>query len=60
MRGHKICFHGEIWIIIPKLSLLPLPIWSTDWIVHFQENGVDKIFKLDRLDKQKALGGCNQ
>ena len=24
MMGHKICFHGEIWLVIPKLSLLPL------------------------------------
>ena len=24
-----ICFYGEIWLIIPKLSLLPLLIWST-------------------------------
>ena len=30
MRGHNICFHEEIWIIIPKLSLLPLLIWTTD------------------------------
>ena len=22
MMGHKICFYGEIWLIIPKLSLL--------------------------------------
>ena len=29
MMGHKICFYGEIWTIIPKLSLL-LHIWSTD------------------------------
>ena len=29
-------------------------------VLVLQENGVDKIFKLDRLDKQKALGGCNQ
>ena len=26
--GHKICFYGEIWLIIPKLALLPLPTWS--------------------------------
>ena len=26
----KICFNGKIWIIIPKLSLLPLLIWNTD------------------------------
>ena len=24
MMGHKICLSTEIWIIIPKLSLLPL------------------------------------
>ena len=23
MRGHKICFYGEIWLIIPKLSVNP-------------------------------------
>ena len=28
MRGNKICFYGEIWLIIPKLSLLPPLIWS--------------------------------
>ena len=27
--GHKICFYGEIWLIIPKLSLLLLLIWTT-------------------------------
>ena len=30
MIGHKICFYGEMWLIIPKLSLLPLLIWSTE------------------------------
>ena len=29
MMGHKICFYGEIWLVIPKLSLLSLLIWST-------------------------------
>ena len=29
MRGHNICLNGQIWNIISKLSLLPLPIWST-------------------------------
>ena len=28
MMGLNICFYGEIWLIIPKLSLLLL-IWST-------------------------------
>ena len=31
MMGHKICFNGEIRLIIPKLSLLPLLIWSTKY-----------------------------
>ena len=30
MRGHNICFHGEIWLNISKLSLFRLLIWSTD------------------------------
>ena len=29
VTGHKICFYGEMWIIIPKLFQLPLLIWST-------------------------------
>ena len=29
MIGHNIRFNGVIWKIIPKLSLLPLLIWST-------------------------------
>ena len=30
MRGHEICFYGELWLIIPKLSLFPLLIWSSE------------------------------
>ena len=26
MMGHNLCFYREIWLIIPKLSLLPLLI----------------------------------
>ena len=29
MMGHKKCFYGEIWLIIPKLFLLALFILST-------------------------------
>ena len=36
MMDHKICFNGEIWIIIPKLSLLPLLIWSFDDVSYGQ------------------------
>ena len=31
MMGHKICCFGEIWLIIPKLSLFPPLFWSTDY-----------------------------
>ena len=30
MMGHKICFYEEVLIIIPKLSLLLLLIWSPE------------------------------
>ena len=30
MMGHKICFYGEIWLIISKLSRLPPLIWRTN------------------------------
>ena len=29
MMGHKICFYGEIWLIISQLSLLSLLVWTT-------------------------------
>ena len=29
MMGHKICFYGEIRLILPKFSLLSPLIWST-------------------------------
>ena len=30
MMDHSMYFKGVIWKIIPKLSLLPLPMWSTE------------------------------
>ena len=33
MVGHKICFDGEIGLIIPKLSLILPLIWSTYYLV---------------------------
>ena len=33
MRGHNICFYGEIWSVLPKLSMLPFLIWSTEALV---------------------------
>ena len=33
MMGHNIDFDGGTWLIIPKLSPLPLLIWSTALIM---------------------------
>ena len=46
MMGHKNVFYGEIWLLIPKLSLLPLLIWSTEFLstpigVDYVEIGFD-------------------
>ena len=38
MMGHKICFYEKICLMIPKLSQLPLLIWSTDDINIIQPN----------------------
>ena len=38
MMGHKICFYGEIRLIISKSSLLPLLIWSTEIIMTYALN----------------------
>ena len=38
MRGLKICFCGEMRKIIPKLSMLPLLIWSFVFISEFTRN----------------------
>ena len=35
MMGHKICFNGEIWIIIPKLSFL------TGALAHYEHSHLD-------------------
>ena len=29
MVGHKKCFYGEMWLIIPELSMLLFLIWSS-------------------------------
>ena len=46
MMGHKICLNGEIWLIIPKLSLLPFLIWSTGetvLIAYRIYNGIQQV-----------------
>ena len=46
MMGHKIGFYREIWIIIPKLSLLPLLIWSTAEVFSiFHLSQIHVVFK---------------
>ena len=41
MMGHKICFSGEIWLIIPKLSLLSSLTWSTITVIKTKEKVFD-------------------
>ena len=47
MMGHNICFYEEIWILIPKLSLQLLLIWSTELSANelYAENAVNLISK---------------
>ena len=35
MKGHNVCFKEKIMKVLPKLSLLPLLIWSTDEGIKF-------------------------
>ena len=43
MIGHKICFNGEMWITIPKLSLLSLLIRTIVIFVIFLSREVSVI-----------------
>ena len=53
MMGHKICFYEEIWIIIPKLSLLPLRIWSI--VVLLRQR---KLIINEPLEKMSCTNSC--
>ena len=43
-EGSQNMFYGEIWKIIPKLSLLPLLIWSAGCINIMKESVIYFIF----------------
>ena len=45
MVGHKICLDGKTWKIVPKLSLLSLIIWSTEYLMIFVKK-MDESVKL--------------
>ena len=51
MMALKICFSEEIWIIIPKLSLLLLLIWSP-------AVRVDLISKSSFTQRSKCVNSC--
>ena len=55
MMAHKIYFSEEIWIIIPKLSLLLLLIWSP--VVHNIRNITSIIWQKSQMsnDFNKAF-----
>ena len=42
--GSQNNFYGKIWIIIPKLSLLPLLIWSTGLLMEVFRNCSHELF----------------
>ena len=42
MMTHKICFSEEIWIIIPKLSLLLL-IWSPEIFMNISVGTIQEL-----------------
>ena len=64
--GHKICFYGEIWLIIPKLSLLSLLIWSTESPLLIRRphsikatNAIYIIQRYDINDMEKLSRNCS-
>ena len=58
MRGHNICYNGEILKIIPKLSLLLLLIWSPDMLNGRQGKVIIRVLLrisvLSKKGKQKS------
>ena len=58
MMGHKICFYGEILLIIPKLSLLPLLMWSTAWCI-VNHSWFQNFHVLDHTAQQKLSNQQN-
>ena len=51
MRGHKVCFNGKIRKIIPKLSLLPLLIWSTVKAAKTKTTEFENLTDPDEVDQ---------
>ena len=50
MMGHKICFYGEMWLIIPELSLLLPLIWSSVGPFHMLScHNIGQLFTIRRL-----------
>ena len=45
MMGHKNCFQEEMWLIIPKLSLLPFLIWTTASVSNRYQKCIQRLGK---------------
>ena len=58
MKGHKICFNGEIGPVIPNLSRLPLLIQSTDMRSMFKARRGFALTKLFLLYLEQAWMPC--
>ena len=63
MRGHNVYFYGAIRKIIPKLSLLPFLIWTSDIIKeqpHYLNipevaHSADEVVSVPVLDRHSLL-----
>ena len=61
-EGSQNMFQGDIWLFIPKLSMLPLHIWSTAFAISFLDIHICSLLALRYIATQKndhlPLYGC--
>ena len=63
MMGRKICFYGEIWLIIPKLSLLqcyPFVSGVSIYYICFSVGTSKNATFEARIDRGNLLDGVNE
>ena len=59
MMGHKVCSYGEIWLIIPKLSLLPFLSGALGLHIKFCNNSEIKIRRGNRNNQETYFSFLN-
>ena len=57
MMGHKICFYGEIWQILPRFSLLPFLSGALLHWLQFHLHLLDALLhsKIERMPFSRQL-----